>query len=128
MSDDYMKKWSAANDAIQKKVEVALAKKNQKPSVIYSAYKSDKDGIPLDNLDEIAVMGKVIIVENADDFFGNGNGYQSTVINNPTWLDLTLLANEMILIVGDFHHIYFEDVRPMDSEGEVKLYKFVMGS
>ena len=97
----------------------------------YSAYPTDPD---VDNLDEIAVTGKVQFVSEAEDFFGNIKtraDYKSEVVENPTWLDVCLLANDMINQTGDNHHIFLECVDPVidpnDPDG-VKLYTFGMGS
>jgi hypothetical protein len=90
------------------------------PAVSYSAYRSDQNDIPIDNLDEIAICGKCIIVEDI---------YQSPVVENPTWLDLCLLAEYMIRETEDYHHIFLEGVCKSDQEIDgVPVYKFCMGS
>ena len=59
----YKKNWSAKYNAIQERVTGAIkatkASENNKVFVIYNAYKGDSEKMPIDNLDEIAVEGKV---------------------------------------------------------------------
>lgn len=71
-------------------------------------------------LDAIAVNGKAIFVENS---------YQSRIVENPTWLEMCLLANEMILATGDNHHIFLEGVVSTSLKvNGVPVYHFSMGS
>lgn len=110
----------------------------------YSAYYNE-DGEYCDNLDQVAVEGKVQFIEecaghNEMGFaFGNipydtRKRYVSPVMENPTWLEVALLANDMINCTGDNHHIYLEDIRPseklfsIDKDSFVKIYRFSMGS
>ncbi len=88
--------------------------------VSYSAYKSDKNDIPIDNLDEIAVHGKVIF---------ECDTYQSPVAENPTWLDVCLFAEYMIRETEDYHHVFLEGVHITDRMFDgVPVYGFNMGS
>ena len=113
--------------------------------VSYSAYHSDDDDIYYDNLDEVAVEGRVQFVEEVDTpnsmgmVMGNvpydtRKNYVSPVMENPTWLEVALLANDMINCTGDNHHIFLEAIYPSDSKftldekSFVKVYKFSMGS
>lgn len=94
--------------------------------VSYSAY-GEEDKI--DNLDEVAIEGKVILL---DEGYAKSQ-YESEVVENPTWLDLCVLANAMILKTGDHHHIYLENVhlqKKMTAKRTdgVKVYRFCMGS
>ena len=90
----------------------------------YSAYIVDKEGIPINNLDDIAVKGKVRFYQKHDEFYGKGKDYVSKVVENPTWLDVSKLANNMIKVTGDKHHIFLEGV---SKKYKNKVY-FIIGS
>lgn len=110
-----------------------MAISNSERYVCYSAYKSDEDEIPIDNLSNTAFLGKGIVVEEKDEFFGSGRNYQSDVLDTPSFLDLALVANELIETTGDFHHAFFESVMKTNGEkvidGElIPVYKLSMGS
>ncbi len=101
--------------------------------VSYSAWGSEEDEFRI-NLDEVAVEGPVIFVQEHDEFWGPGEDYKSELVENPTWLELCLLANDMINVTGDHHHIFLEGVYQLkDKFGVtekdwVKVYRFSMGS
>ena len=131
--DKYGKMLNEMNGAI----EAALSE-GKKMRVYYSAYKTDSDGNPINNLRDVAVEGKVILTQGHDEFWGDGEPYQSDVIENPTWLDLAILANDMIEMTGDYHHIFLEKVYPVRVADlntyepkvvdGVQFYEFCMGS
>ena len=129
-AEEHQKKWQAAVEPMEKRVDEAVKKNGQKPYVIYSAYKHDEDGIPIDNLDEIAVEGNCVFIESGDTFFGDGSRYESDVFYNPTWLDIAVLANEMIIATGDKHHVFFEGINHTGREQGAGINKinFIMGS
>jgi hypothetical protein len=128
--EEHMKKWRAAIEPMEKRVNEAVKKNGQKPYVIYSAYQCDEDGIPIDNLDEIAIEGNCVFVETGDTFYGDGSSYESDVFYNPTWLDIAVLANEMIKTTQDMHHVFLEGIIHTDKEQEAgrKIVRFCMGS
>lgn len=101
-----------------------------KKYVIYSAYKSDKDGEPIDNLNEIAVKGKVILVGEADDFWGGkkAKDFRSKVLENPTWLIVAIHANATIKKTRDLHHVFLEGMDKKGKDGKATVYEFCMGS
>lgn len=99
------------------------------PRVIFSAYDT-VDGLPVNNLNEVAIEGKVIL-QGIADCWGDEDSedYTSEVLENPTWLDVSVRADKMIHMTGDFHHVFLEAV--YDSEQTidgVKVYRFSMGS
>lgn len=95
--------------------------------VSYSAYKYDSNEIPIDNLDEIAVQGKVyFFAEHITT--GPGTNYTSPIVDNPTWLQVAILANEMIKTTGDTHHIFLESIQLVKEENGIKQMEFWMGS
>jgi len=108
----------------------ANGKPRQKVYVDYSAYESDDNDVPIDNLDEVAVAGKVQLRQPADNFWGGqkARDYESPVLESPTWLEVCRYADDMIRRTRDTHHCFLEG---LDLEGEtngIKIYSFSMGS
>jgi len=102
--------------------------------VIYSALEDDYRN----NLNEIAIEGRVQFKTPYSEFFGGKSeeartDYESEILENPTWLELSLLANDMINCTGDQHHVFLEDVHKtdiftLDDKSFVLIYNFSMGS
>ena len=132
-------------DGMDDKIEKAILKSGQKKvHIIYSAYKSDKRETPIDNLDKVAVEGKVILIGQRDEFWGGekSRNYVSEVLDNPTWLDVAVCANAMIRRVRDEHHVFLEGLTKGNYTYNLKLkekiskilkpgikvYEFCMGS
>ncbi len=141
--DDPMRDHDPYSDAlceIQDRVDAAIAEYNAGKDgfirklkrgerldvVIYSAYDTDKENdIPIDNLDEIPHEGTFVVVAEYDSFWDstgqNGESYISEPVTNPTWLELTVLANEAMHVTGDYHHCFFENVNLADNGKALKL-------
>ena len=81
------------------------------------------------DMNDIAIMGKAVIEMPYDGFWGEGEDYRSEVVENPTWLDLAVLADAAIRTTGDYHHSFFEGIRyRKDEKYDVEVYHFIMGS
>ncbi len=103
-------------------------------SVQFSAYNDDYTN----NLAEVAIEGRVQIVSKKEGFFGMmkvdlREDYKSEIMQDPTWLDLCLCANDMINCTGDNHHIFLEGVHKtgsftLDDKSFILIYDFSMGS
>lgn len=99
-------------------------KTKKKILVKYSNYDTDKNGIPINNLDNIAVKGNVKFYQKKNKLYGeNSKDFESKIIKNPTWFDIILLANDMIHTTKDNHHIYLEGIKKKNNK-----YYFNMGS
>lgn len=106
---------------------------NYRDFISFSAYEDYQN-----NLDEVAIEGRVMMKTEHQSFFGgmaeeNRKDYESEVLENPTWLDLCLCANDMINLTGDNHHIFLEAVHKtgqftLDDKSFVLIYDFSMGS
>lgn len=102
--------------------------------VAFSSYADDWS----DNLDEVAIKGRIQFQTEYQDFFGGMStevreDYKSEILEDPTWLDLCLCANDMINITGDNHHIFLEAVHQtgsftLDDKSFILIYDFSMGS
>ena len=112
-------------DQIRAKIAARLG---ERPVVIYSAYQSESDDLPIDNLDQIAIHGNVQFHAEHDPCWGEGKPYTSPAVNSPTWLDVSVLADEMIKTTGDYHHQFLESVFVIDERDGVKIARFSMGS
>lgn len=116
--------FDEAMSNIQERVNQAI---EGKCFVSYCAYKYDSNEIPIDNLDEVAVEGKVyFFAEHITT--GSGTNYTSSIVENPTWLQVAILANEMIKTTGDTHHIFLESIQLVKEENSIKQMEFCMGS
>ena len=94
--------------------------------VEFSAFKFDKSENPVDNLDEVPIQGKVKFFRPKGSW--SDMRYDSQVMDSPTWLDICVVANDMIRLSGDYHHIFLEAVDVVCEENGVKVAKFSMGS
>lgn len=98
--------------------------------VDYSAYKTDDDDVPLDNLDEIAHHGHIVFRALRDTFYGGraSRDWKSSVLENPTWLDLCVHANAMMLVTCDHHHCFLEGFNVTREEDGIAYAEFATGS
>lgn len=117
------KEIGAALNSIQQRVGEAIEDGDRR--VYYSAYDSDDRGVPIDNLDQVAVEGRVKFVAEPG-WSHEGRRYESQEVENPTWLQVAVLANDMILVVDDYHHRFLEGVYADGKKPGV--YHFLMGS
>jgi len=124
--------YCAATDAIDARVNNACQEAGHKEIVVdYSAYDSDSDSdIPIDNLNMMAAVGKIVLVAPADNFYGGAKSkpYRSQVLINPTWLQVAVCANAMILCTNDHHHCFLEAITFLRTEGDIGIFEFAMGS
>ena len=106
--------------------------------VLYSVYEVEGKNAYTNNLDEVAVEGRLIIKTEHQEFFGGlgasyRRDYESEILENPTWLDICLCANDMINRTGDNHHVFLEGLNragsfTLDDKSFILLYDFSMGS
>jgi hypothetical protein len=119
--------WTERNQRIQDRVKAHIG---QNAKVYYSAYESDRNGLPVDNLDEIAIKGKVIFYRAKG--WLKEKSYRSEVLENPTYLQACKCANDSIITTGDHHHLFFEGVeieKELIQKGErIIIASFFMGS
>lgn len=119
-------RYDAAMQAIEDKVIAACrAAGHADVHVLYSCYPCDEDDVPVDNLDKVAVRGRVIVGRPSAD---GDAAYNSPVLLNPTWLQLCVQANASIEATGDYHHVFFEGLDPRKNLNGNKVRRLVMGS
>ncbi|WP_139332556.1 hypothetical protein [Aquipseudomonas alcaligenes] len=117
--------WAEKYDAIQHDVC-----KNIKGECLvnYSVYDVDERGLPINNLNDIAIEGKIIVLANHNPFWGKGSDYKSQVLENPSWRELAVIANEVIVTTGDLHHAYLEGFEITRKINETTFIELVFGS
>jgi hypothetical protein len=85
--------------------------------VRHRAYQTDCYDVPKNNLDKIIYYGTVKFNYEFD-----GGFYESNSIENPTWLDALVLANEMIVYSKEYSDIFLDGVSI-----ENNVIQFLMG-
>jgi hypothetical protein len=119
------KAYASACDAIQNRVERSIG---PKCVVYFSAYTLDADQVPVDNLDEVPVTGKLLVRGSRLRGGQRGKDYESCVLENPSWLDLCGIANDQIIATRDREHRYLEGIEVVENNGDVQLTAFRLGA
>jgi hypothetical protein len=124
---DADKAYACASDAIQNRIKVRVGRKC---AVVFSAYKLDADKVPIDNLDDVPVTGKLIIRGKRDRIHGGhkSQDYESPIMHGPTWLDLCLIANDQMVVTRDRDHRYLEHVEVVGNMGDIQIATLCLGS
>lgn len=92
-------KLKEAHNVIQQKIIGAVrASGSKKAIVVYKAYSEDSEKVPIDNLHEVAVKGKCRFANSRSVYLGKTTeqNYLSKVVIDPTWLQVAIMANEML--------------------------------
>lgn len=110
--------WEVAYNKVTEHANSILAKHYTKSHAIYSAYKTDDDNNPVDNLDEVAIDE-----EHVRFVYGclTDDVYVSGSFAYPTWGDLLIEFEKAIRFTGDYHHVFLESVSKND-KGEWELW------
>jgi len=115
------KSFQVAMNEIDDIIDSAIKADGRKKEVIYSG-ESDEYDIPINNLSEVILKGKV-------KFMNSDKTFESEIIENPTWLDVVVIANRMIIETEDYHHIYFESLYDIyQDDNGVLIATLSMGS
>lgn len=117
--------WDRRITEMQSRVEELLP---EGTLVLYRAYAEDEDGLPVDNLNELAVDGRCRFVQKYDPFWGKGRDFESSEVLNPSWLEVCRLADEMIRVTRDEQHVFLEGVSVLREDRGVTVVEFIMGS
>lgn len=115
-------------EALMSAIERRVTERFPEGLARFSAFGEDEDGLPLDNLDDIAIEGPCVLVAKHDPFFGEGSDYRSPPLESPTWWVVLEHANRMIEVTGDEHHVFLEGVARKGMLDGVPSYRFEMGS
>ena len=123
---DSDKAYAAAADAIQSRVR---ARVGPKCAVYFSAYKLDSDKVPIDNLDDVPIPGRVVVRGARDRRRGGqlSKDYESPIMESPTWLDLCVIAHDQIVATRDRVHRYLENVEVVGNTADIQIAVFRLG-
>lgn len=78
-------------------------------------------------LEDCAFEGKLGFTAHRDPSNPSSRDYKSEVVENPSWLEVAVLANQMLVTTDDDDHRYLEGVEILKS-GPVSEARFLMGS
>ena len=121
-SEERFDRWSACLREMQKRVDNKIQSQGKQALVSYSAYPTDnEDGSIRDNLYDIAAKGPCMFVD-------YGNWKSEIFKDDVNWLDVAVIANQMMLDTGDHHHCYLECIDEYNVEDGVTIYQIGMGS
>jgi hypothetical protein len=104
---DADKAYALACDAIQHRVRDRIG---PRCIVFFSGYVLDADKVPIDNLDDVPFPGKLRIKRSRVRRIQRSEDYESAILENPSWLDLCVIANDQITVTRDRDHRYLEDI------------------
>ncbi|MBU2177724.1 MAG: hypothetical protein KJ556_21740, partial [Gammaproteobacteria bacterium] len=80
--------------------------------VYYSAYKTEDDGTPIDNLDEHPLDGEgVVVLALTNDGWTEEKTFYSEPMMNPTWLDIAAFCDRAIKNIDMGDHRFLEQVQ-----------------
>ena len=80
------------------------------------------------NLYDIPYEGKVKVVHSDSTGYWSIIPYESSVLIDPTWYAILKCARESIIVTGDHHHVYLEQVNQVREENGVKILDLSFGS
>jgi hypothetical protein len=115
---DASKAYASACDAIQNRVKHRIGRNCV---VVFHAYKLNADRLPIDNLDEVPVSGKLLIRSGRRRRAAQSIEFESPVVENPSWLELCVIANNQLIATRDRKHRYLEQIDVVGSIDEIQV-------
>lgn len=111
---------------IQEQISKVINKYKQECIIIYRVGMSN-DGTIVNNLDQVAVEGKVRFASSRRAFLESKKqkDYRSKIVVNPTWLDVAVMANEMVAYTASKYRC-FDDIEFVVEQNSIKKMTFVM--
>ena len=124
---DFMRKMKRElwNNLKEHQQEYYISTKYDSESASYCIYtENDK----LQHPDEIAIYGKCVVFQGQDDMW-NTSDYVGDVLENPSYGDILLEADNAIKITEDNHHIFLEGFDIVSyTDCEIAIIELCMGS
>ncbi len=81
--------------------------------IIYQAYNDKVE----DNLDEIPIEGKLQIIDGE---------FSSEILDSPTWLELSAVANEQVKVTKNFNNRYLKNIKVLEEKDGIKICQFLL--
>jgi len=125
----YSKIEKARMSKNEKLLKAALKKAGVKALSILAIYETDADDSPEVDLTKTVMVGEALVHSTGSEFFGNGRGFVSEVVTNPTYLDMMVICGQMIEATGDEHHVFLETISPYGfNDNGTTILNFFLGS
>ena len=125
--EEQQQRMAQARDAMYQRVASALATAGVacKDQLVTYSHFEEVNGELFDRLDDVAIEGPCVL--HHQDW---GTKVGSKVLNSPTWLDIAVVADDLIRRSGDHHHVFLEGVHrdKKKTEGVVPVWRLSMGS
>lgn len=112
-------------DAIQKEIGCHI---NGEYLVHYCLNDEDQNGLPVNNLRDKAISGKVIFDQGDNRCVNDRERFIGKHFTDPTWLDVTIAANDFLNVTDSRRHVYLEDILVVSESNNTKHVTFVFGS
>jgi hypothetical protein len=122
---DASKAYAVMCDAIQDRIKRSVGRKCV---LFFSAYSLDADRLPVDNLDDVPIWGKVQIKSRPIKGVQRRYEFESAVMKSPTWLELCGIANDQLIATRDRNHHYLEAVELVETVGDIQIAEFHFGT
>jgi hypothetical protein len=122
---DSDKAYAFACDAIQDRIKTRVGRKS---FLVFSAYNFDGDKVPVDNLDDVPVIGKVLIRGSRTPKIPRSKDYESSIMESPCWLDLCAIANDQMTATRDRDHRYLEAIEVIENIDDIQIARFCLES
>ncbi len=114
--------WNTLNENQQ---EYYISTKYDSEYASYCIYTGNDT---LQNPDEIAINGSCIVYEDQNDDW-NSSGYIGDVLENPSYGDILLEADNVLKITGDNHHVFLEGFNIVSyTDSGMAIINLCMGS
>lgn len=123
MNDSDIYKYSQTINAMQTRVEKAIYDSQMECHLSYLAFSFDENGLPIDNLDDMPIGGNVCFCQECSN--GTVQNYSSKVMQNPTWLEIAVLANQMIKAT-DGQRKYLKGVEIVPETDDIIKAQFII--
>ena len=112
------KSYRQAINQIDEMVKIAIEETGDEQQIYYTAYETDQFDIPINNLEDIPVQGKIKFV--------NASGeWESPILISPTWLEITIFANRMAIETYSWYRS-FNDFEIIYNQDDVMIAEFEM--
>lgn len=111
-------------EAIRTAIRARVLEKVEAPRVVYDAFPLGSDGLPVDNLDRRAFEGRCRVEAQLEE----RGGYHSHVLENPSWLELSVVADQLLKATGEREQVFLEGLTALRVDDDVTVLELTFGS